>query len=288
MEKIKSMQLLGNIVQQIQQRNNQLISDFRKIRKNVSIQILLNPIDRRGVDIVFDIIRNPQFQEECKKFENPNDVDVIIDSFGGDADAAYHMAKLIDSHFSGNIKYVVPRFAKSAATLMVCGGNKIVMGETSELGPLDPQIRQDDGSYISAKAVQATLELIKKHLNKEDKHGLELATILASRINPLVLGQYESSIDIAKEYQRELLMMRMLKSKKKTEVNKIVERFATGYTHHSRVISCVEAKDILGEENIEILASNSPEWNLLWEFYLNNRNIADLLGVLKNIDKLNQ
>jgi len=282
------MQLLGNIIQQIQQRNNVLISEFRKIRKNISIQILLNPLDRRGVDVVFDIIRNPQFLEECKKFENPDDVDVIIDSFGGDADAAYHMAKLIDGHFKGNIKYVVPRFAKSAATLMVCGGNKIVMGETSELGPLDPQIRQDDGSYISAKAVQATLELIKKHLNKEDKHGLELATILASRINPLVLGQYESSIDIAKEYQRELLMMRMLKSKKKTDVDKIVERFATGYTHHSRVITCVEAKDILGEDNIEILASNSQEWNLIWEFYLNNRNIADLLGVLKNIDKLSQ
>ena len=282
------MQLLGNIIQQIQQRNNVLISEFRKIRKNISIQILLNPLDRRGVDVVFDIIRNPQFLEECKKFENPDDVDVIIDSFGGDADAAYHMAKLIDGHFKGNIKYVVPRFAKSAATLMVCGGNKIVMGETSELGPLDPQIRQDDGNYISAKAVQATLELIKKHLNKEDKHGLELATILASRINPLVLGQYESSIDIAKEYQRELLMMRMLKSKKKTDVDKIVERFATGYTHHSRVITCVEAKDILGEDNIEILASNSQEWNLIWEFYLNNRNIADLLGVLKNIDKLSQ
>lgn len=282
------MQLLGNIIQQIQQRNNVLISEFRKIRKNISIQILLNPLDRRGVDVVFDIIRNPQFLEECKKFENPDDVDVIIDSFGGDADAAYHMAKLIDGHFKGNIKYVVPRFAKSAATLMVCGGNKIVMGETSELGPLDPQIRQDDGSYISAKAVQATLELIKKHLNKEDKHGLELATILASRINPLILGQYESSIDIAKEYQRELLMMRMLKSKKKADVDKIVERFATGYTHHSRVITCVEAKDILGEDNIEILASNSQEWNLIWEFYLNNRNIADLLGVLKNIDKLSQ
>ena len=282
------MQLLGNIIQQIQQRNNVLISEFRKIRKNISIQILLNPLDRRGVDVVFDIIRNPQFLEECKKFENPDDVDVIIDSFGGDADAAYHMAKLIDGHFKGNIKYVVPRFAKSAATLMVCGGNKIVMGETSELGPLDPQIRQDDGSYISAKAVQATLELIKKHLNKEDKHGLELATILASRINPLVLGQYESSIDIAKEYQRELLMTRMLKSKKKADVDKIVERFATGYTHHSRVITCVEAKDILGEDNIEILASNSQEWNLIWEFYLNNRNISDLLGVLKNIDKLSQ
>src|SRR3989344_9541777 len=280
------MQLLGNIIKQIQQRNNVLISEFRKIRKNISIQILLNPLDRRGVDVVFDIIRNPQFLEECKKFENPNDVDVIIDSFGGDADAAYHMAKLIDGHFKGNIKYVVPRFAKSAATLMVCGGNKIVMGETSELGPLDPQIRQDDGSYISAKAVQATLELIKKHLNKEDKHGLELATILASRINPLVLGQYESSIDIAKKYQRELLLMRMFNSE--DDVDKIVDRFAIGYTHHSRVINCEEAKEIFGEEKVEILSSDSTEWNLIWEFYLNNRNIADLLGVLKNIDKLNQ
>lgn len=281
------MQLLGNIIQQIQQRNNQLISDFRKIRKNISIQILLNPIDRRGVDVVFDIVRNPQFKEECKKYENPDDVDIIIDSFGGDADAAYHMAKLIDSHFKGNVKYVVPRFAKSAATLLVCGGNKVVMGETSELGPLDPQIRQDDGSYISAKAVQATLELIKQHLKKEDR-GLELATILASRINPLVLGQYESSIDIAKEYQRELLQMRMFKGGKIDEVNKIVDRFATGYTHHSRVIDAKEARDIFGDANVEILASNSQEWNLVWEFYLNNRNIADLLGVLKNIDKLNQ
>lgn len=281
------MQLLGSIIQQIQQRNNELISDFRIIRKNISIQILLNPLDRRGVDVVFDIIRNSKFQKECKKFENPNDVDVIIDSFGGDADAAYHMAKLIDNHFSGNIKYVVPRFAKSAATLMVCGGNKIVMGETSELGPLDPQIRQDDGTYISAKAVQATLELIKKHLDKEDKHGLELATILASRINPLVLGQYESSIDIAKEYQRELLQLRMFRGSKKADVDKIVDRFATGYTHHSRVISCKEAGDIFGDTNVEILTSDSKEWNLIWEFYLNNRNIADLLGVLKNIDKLN-
>jgi hypothetical protein len=282
------MQLLGNIIQQIQQRNNVLITDFRKLRKNISIQILLNPLDRNGVNVVFDIIRNPKFQEECKSFENPDDVDVIIDSYGGDADAAYHMAKIIDAHFKGNIKYVVPRFAKSAATLMVCGGNKVVMGETSELGPLDPQIRQDDGSYISAKAVQATLDLIKQHLKEGDKHGLELATILASRINPLVLGQYESSIGIAKEYQRELLSMRMLKDKKSEEVDKIVQRFATGYTHHSRVITCKEAKEIFGEDNIEILASSSPEWNLIWEFYLNNKNIADLLSVLKNIDQFNQ
>jgi len=280
------MQILGIIIQNIQQRNNQLISEFRNIRGNISIQILLNPLNRRGVDVVFDIIRNPQFQEDRKKFTKPDDIDVIVDSFGGDADAAYHMAKLLHQNFKGSIKYIVPRFAKSAATLLVCGGNQIVMGETSELGPLDPQIRQDDGSYISAKAVQATLNLIKQHLKEGGKYGLELATILASRINPLVMGQYESTIDIAKEYQKELLLMRMFKSKK--EVEKIVKRFSIGYTHHSRVIDCNEAKNIFGDDKIEILDSNSKEWNLIWEFYINNRNIGDLLGVLKYVDKMNE
>jgi len=280
------MQILGIIIQNIQQRNNQLISEFRNIRGNISIQILLNPLNRRGVDVVFDIIRNPQFQEDRKKFTKPDDIDVIVDSFGGDADAAYHMAKLLHQNFKGSIKYIVPRFAKSAATLLVCGGNQIVMGETSELGPLDPQIRQDDGSYISAKAVQATLNLIKQHLKEGGKHGLELATILVSRINPLVMGQYESTIDIAKEYQKELLLMRMFKSKK--EVEKIVKRFSIGYTHHSRVIDCNEAKNIFGDDKIEILDSNSKEWNLIWEFYINNRNIGDLLGVLKYVDKMNE
>jgi len=281
------MQILGDIIQKIQERNHQIITEFRQRRGRPSIQILLNPINRRGLDVVFGIIKHPQFQEERSVLPNPDSIDVIVDSFGGDADAAYHIAKLIDSNFSGSINYIVPRFAKSAATLLVCGGNKITMGETSELGPLDPQIPQNDGSYISAKAVQSTLELIKNHLKEKDEHGLELATILASRLNPLILGQYESTIDIAKEYQKELLLLRMFSSKRK--VNAIVDRFAKGYTHHSRVIGCNEAKEIFGgNDNIEIMSSDSDEWKLIWEFYLNNRNIADLLGVLKLVDKLKE
>lgn len=279
------MQIIGNIVQQLQQQNNAVIATLRQKTGNMSIQILLNPLNRRGLDVVFDIINNPNFEQQRQQCTNPNNIDVIVDSFGGDADAAYHIAKLLDSHFTGQIRYIIPRFAKSAATLLICGGNKIVMGETSELGPLDPQIPQDDGNYISAKAVESTLELIKKHLKSKDKTGLELATILASRLNPLVLGQYQSTLDIAQKYQKELLLLRMFSSKK--EVDKIVKRFATGYTHHSRVIGCREAKEILGDGKVETMASNSEEWKLVWQFYETNRNIADLLGVLKIAEKLN-
>lgn len=282
------MQILNIIINNIQQRNNKIISDFWQKRGNISIQILLNPLNRRGVDVVFDIINNPQFQEQRKKLTNPDNLDVIVDSFGGDADAAYHIAKLLDSQFKGTITYIIPRFAKSAATLLICGGNKIVMSETSELGPLDPQIAQEDGSFISAKAVQSALDLIKKQLKTGDKYSLELATILASRLNPLTLGQYERTIDIAKEYQKELLCLRMFSYKKdKKKVDTIIRKFATGYTHHSRVIGCQEAKDIFGD-SLEILPVDSEEWKTIWEFYLNNRNIGDLIGALRLMDKIDR
>ena len=251
----------------------------------MAIQLLLTPVTRNSVDLVFDLINSPQFKQERALFKNhPDDINVIIESGGGDADAAYHIAKLLDAHFKGTIKYIVPRFAKSAATLMVCGGNKIVMGETSELGPLDPQILQNDGSYISAKAVESTLELIKRHLS-EGKHGLELATILSSRLNPLVLGQYESTLKIAREYQEELLHLRMFSASE--DVTKISAKFAIGYTHHSRVIDCKEAKEIFGEDKVEVMQSDSKEWQAVWQISKNNRTIADLIGVLQLINKLN-
>lgn len=130
--------------------------------------------------------------------------------------------------------------------------------------------------------------MIKAQLEKGDKAGLELAAILATRINPLVLGQYESTINIAKEYQKELLLMRMFKSHKEAEerVEAIVKRFSTGYTHHTRIIDYKEAQDIFGKDKIEFLSPHSKEWSLIWRFYTNYRTASDLLGLLKYLEKI--
>ena len=145
------MQILNNIIQSLQLQNSKLIMEYRQKCQCMVTALSFTPIARNSVDIVFDLINSPQFKDEKKVFKNQDDLHVIIESGGGDADAAYHIAKLLDAHFKGILKYIVPRFAKSAATLMVCGGNKIVMGETSELGPLDPQILQNDGSIFQQK-----------------------------------------------------------------------------------------------------------------------------------------
>ena len=154
------------------------------------------------------------------------------------------------------------------------------------LGPLDPQLQQPDGSYISAKSVQSTLELIKSYLGKGgEKQGLELATILSSRINPLVLGQYESTMSVAQEYQKELLSLRMYTGADKAKVDEIAKKFATGYTHHSRVINCRDAQEIFGTDKVEILPGSDPSWKILWQFYSNNKAVADIAGIMPLLNK---
>ncbi len=281
------MQILNNVIQQLSLQNNGLILQYRQITQCMSIQLLMSPINRSAVDLVHNVLNQPQFQLERNAVPKKNDINIIIDSNGGDADAAYHIAKIFDQNFSGTISYIIPRFAKSAATLMVCGGDKIIMSETSELGPLDPQIQQTDGSYISAKAVQSTLELIKSYLGKGEKQGLELATILSSRLNPLVLGQYESTMSVAQEYQKELLSLRMYKGGEKSKIDEIAKKFATGYTHHSRVIGCREAQQLFGESKVEILTNNDQAWKILWQFTQNSKAITDIAGILPIISKVN-
>ncbi len=281
------MQILQNVIQQLQMQNQQLLAEYIKQCNCNVLQLSVNPINRGTVDLVYNLINSPQFNSQRQSIANKNDINVIIDSNGGDADAAYHIAKMIDQNFSGTIKYIIPRFSKSAATLMVCGGDKIVMGETSELGPLDPQIQQTDGSYISAKSVASTLELIKTYLVGGKKEGLELATILSSRLNPLVLGQYESTMNVAQEYQKELLKLRMYKADidgNNDKVDEIAVKFATGYTHHSRVITSKEAQTIFGADKVEIMAQNNAQWTTLWKMYQNNKAIADIAGILPIIN----
>ncbi len=86
------------------------------------------------VDKVFDDLRKEKYGGEK--------LDVIVHSSGGSIDAAYNLARLFRRYGKERLTFVVPRWAKSAATLLVCAGDEILMTPVAELGPLDPQITQ--------------------------------------------------------------------------------------------------------------------------------------------------
>ena len=90
--------------------------------------------DVRGfMDILYDLDKN-------------KGLDLIIHSPGGVVEAAEGISDYLHQHFGDRtIRVVVPYMAMSAAAMLACAGDLVVMGEHSSLGPIDPQFYVRDG-----------------------------------------------------------------------------------------------------------------------------------------------
>jgi hypothetical protein len=136
-------------------------------------------------------------------------VAVILDSPGGHAAVAYKLAKFFRQHCGGFIA-VVPSFAKSAATLLVLGAEKIIIGEHAELGPLDAQETDDEeGEQRSVLNSVQTLERLNAFAMKSldeamqlllARTGLKMKTVLpyAIRLASNLVRPLMENIDVVR------------------------------------------------------------------------------------------
>ncbi|HWA82808.1 MAG TPA: hypothetical protein VG820_05220, partial [Fimbriimonadaceae bacterium] len=86
----------------------------------------------------FDI---PPFVDLLHDVETGSDVDLLLQTPGGDVDQAERIVLMCRKRVGdGTFRVLVPDSAKSAGTLIAIAADEIVMGEPSELGPIDPQI----------------------------------------------------------------------------------------------------------------------------------------------------
>ena len=70
-------------------------------------------ITSRTVDKVFD-----ELQEKFSSAPDEGNLVVVVDSGGGDIDAAYNLALLFRRYGREGLTFIVPRWAKSAATFL--------------------------------------------------------------------------------------------------------------------------------------------------------------------------
>lgn len=64
---------------------------------------------------------------------------VVLETPGGDPHAAFRIARALGFHYQ-RVEALVPRYCKSAGTLIVLGASVLHMGDRGELGPIDMQI----------------------------------------------------------------------------------------------------------------------------------------------------
>jgi hypothetical protein len=98
-------------------------------------------------------------------------LDLILHSPGGSLDAAEGIVNYLREKFS-DIRVIVPQLAQSAATMICCAANEVMMGAHSSLGPIDPQIFVNTAlgaKFVPAQAIIDQFEQAKQECADKDK-----------------------------------------------------------------------------------------------------------------------
>lgn len=124
------------------------------------------------------------------------DLDLIIHSPGGSLEAADAFVQYMRSKFT-HVRAIIPSLAMSAATMISCACDEIVMGKHSFLGPIDPQFILATQLGVRSVAAQAITEQF-------EKAQVECADPAKMSAWLPMLGQYGPDLLVACDHVSEL------------------------------------------------------------------------------------
>jgi len=193
---------------------------------------------------------------------------ILIDSPGGDADAAFHLVKAF-RQYASNIEALVANRAKSGATFLCLGADKILMGKNAELGPLDVQLADPRGSILPKSALNVFKSL--EYLQRYAMDTLDLTTVLLmlkgdmdipyalekalpfvtcvtsplyQQVNPIEVGEARRHLAVGEEYSQRIMKRYGYSSLSKSKIEGMVKKLVWEYPSHSFVIDLEEANEI--------------------------------------------
>ena len=211
-----------------------------------------------------------KFIEIAEQYRSKENVIIILTTHGGQADAAYKIARYFKRTYQ---RFTLCVFGpcKSAGTLLALGADSVVMSCWGEFGPLDVQlVKRDDllfrnsgldiktslqllSDYAFTIFEQQFLELIMRsggtistRTASDIAQGISVGLLapITGQIDPLQIGEVGRAIKVAEDYGERL-------GADTASVAQLVQ----GYSSHSFVIDFDEAKrlfrDVRGPDTNE-------------------------------------
>ena len=217
----------------------------------VDIFFVSGPLDRITAQLLFEARDKSHGQKHCV---------LVLTTEGGDADAAYLMARYLRRCYE-RVTICVFGYCKSAGTLLTLSAHEIVIGDRGELGPLDVQVSTKDELIPSVSGLEifTSLEVLQSYafemfeqclLSVITKSGGQVTTKtaaqvatelavgilapIAAQIDPHRLGHEQRELDIAARYAERLGVP-----------SNVIARLTGGYPSHGFVIDLEEATEFL-------------------------------------------
>lgn len=160
-------------------------------------------------------------------------LDLIVHSPGGSAEATEAIVNYLRSKFD-DIRVIIPQAAMSAATMLACASNTIVMGKHSSIGPIDPQFILQTPLGRQAVPAQAIMDQFRK-AQEECQDATKIASWLPilSQYGPGLLIQCQNAIALSTALVEEWLTKYMFKGANKEKASEIAKLLASHSDHKS-------------------------------------------------------
>ncbi|HET9178935.1 MAG TPA: hypothetical protein VFQ24_11320 [Terriglobia bacterium] len=196
----------------------------------------MNSIDSYDLDKIFEALSQ---QNAARGM----DVMLLLLSRGGEIEPAYQISKVCKSFACNKFVAVVPRHAKSAATLVALGADEIHMGPLGQLGPIDPQIGKLPALGVS-QALKTLASVAQEYPGSADLFSRYLREVLTVE----QIGYCDRISESAVQYATRLLSTKIVVPGGPDAAAKLLVH---EYKDHGFVIDIEEARRHLGEDWIK-------------------------------------
>lgn len=242
----------GEIIDEIKEEADTSPSAFDKIRRKYLRHVA--DVNERNV-ILYSSgwneleIDSPQFSitdtdvqgfMETISDLNSNDLDLILHSPGGSTEVAEQIVTYLREKFT-NIRIIVPQSAMSAATLMCCAADEVVMGHHSSLGPTDPQMRiptKTGQRWVPAQTIVDQFE----EIDEKIQAGEDIAhyTPILSQYDPGLKQQADNAIRLSNRLAEQWAEQYMFAddsdaSQKASDLSDYLSNHANFLSHNRRI-----------------------------------------------------
>ncbi|WJS96071.1 hypothetical protein NYQ10_06345 [Flavobacterium johnsoniae] len=146
------------------------IKEIEDIRQRPAVCFMANTISVAGNTMIEDSDDLP-FEEMISSIDSGiNAIDIILETPGGLSTTVAKFVDKLRARFD-HIGFIILNKAMSAGTMFVMSGDEIVMTGSSQIGPIDPQVRRMNGTFLPAQSILYLIEEVKKRGNDNIAKG---------------------------------------------------------------------------------------------------------------------
>ena len=180
------------------------------------------------------------FMMAVHQMDRKQGMDLILHTPGGSIAATQSIVDYLRKMFGNDIRAIVPQIAMSAGTMIACSCRSILMGAQSNLGPIDPHLRD-----VPCYGVIQEFRRAYKEISKDPTKSLIWQNIIG-QYRPTFLSQCENAIKLSNAFVRDQLATVMFDGQidAKDKARRIVRQLTDyqGNKAHNRHIHAEECE----------------------------------------------